>query len=228
MNEFVDNPDADRRNWRRMRFKGNKVWQATDRSGRPLLKNGKALIKYRLEHDYEYWVYPVNLSSVDASGVQEPDRTRRRPEATGKPKESKPARDPSAIHIYTDGASSGNPGPSGIGIVMKYGNKTKEMSKFIGNTTNNVAELEAIRCALVALKRKNLPVRIYTDSSYAHGVLALGWKARKNRSCVEAIRTRLATLDDVSIIKVRGHAGHPDNERADQLARAACASGSAP
>ncbi|MFZ1955982.1 MAG: ribonuclease H, partial [Desulfobacterales bacterium] len=129
------------------------------------------------------------------------------------------------IHIYTDGASSGNPGPSGIGVVMQYGEKTKEISQFIGNTTNNVAELEAIRTALMELKRKNLPVRIYTDSSYAHGVLSRGWKAQKNRDLVASIRTMLAALKEVTLIKVRGHSGHEQNERADQLARAAVVSG---
>jgi ribonuclease HI len=77
----------------------------------------------------------------------------------------------------------------------------------------------------VELKRRNLPVRVYTDSSYARGVLSLGWKAQKNKELVEAIRDLLSAFKDVTLIKVRGHAGHEQNERADQLARAAILSG---
>ncbi|MGD8720815.1 MAG: hypothetical protein PVG46_03385, partial [Desulfobacterales bacterium] len=58
--------DSNQLKWRRMRFKNNKVWQAMDTNGRPLEKNGKVLIKYQLEQDYEYWVNPVNLRQIDA------------------------------------------------------------------------------------------------------------------------------------------------------------------
>ena len=156
---------------------------------------------------------------------RDPPAVRRQSRAPTKTEKAVPPAAPNTVHIYTDGASSGNPGPSGIGVVLQYGEKTKEISKFIGNTTNNVAELEAIRTALMELKRRNLPVRIYTDSSYAQGVLSFGWKAQKNKELVEAIRDLLSALKDVTLIKVRGHAGHEQNERADQLARAAIVSG---
>jgi ribonuclease HI len=213
--------DSDQFKWRRMRFKNNKVWQAMDPIGRPFEKNGKVLIKYQLKQDYEYWVNPANLEPIDASGEAKTARVGRQSEAPAKTERVLPAAAPNTVHIYTDGASSGNPGPSGIGVVLQYGGKTREISKFIGNTTNNVAELEAIRTALMELKRRNLPVRIYTDSSYAQGVLSFGWKAQKNKELVEAIRHLLSSLKDVTLIKVRGHAGHVQNERADQLARAA-------
>ncbi len=216
--------DSDQLKWRRMRFKNNKVWQAMDPSGRPLEKNGKVLIKYQLKQDYEYWVNPANLEQIDAPVEAKTARVRRQSEAPAKTERALPPAAPNTVHIYTDGASSGNPGPSGIGVVLQYGEKTKEISKFIGNTTNNVAELEAIRTALMELKRRNLPVRIYTDSSYAQGVLSFGWKAQKNKELVEAIRNLLSALKDVTLIKVRGHSGHAQNERADQLARAAIAS----
>jgi len=216
--------DSDQLKWRRMRFKNNKVWQAMDPSGRPLEKNGKVLIKYQLKQDYEYWVNPANLEQIDAPVEAKTARVRRQSEAPAKTERALPPAAPNTVHIYTDGASSGNPGPSGIGVVLQYGEKTKEISKFIGNTTNNVAELEAIRTALMELKRRNLPVRIYTDSSYAQGVLSFGWKAQKNKELVESIRNLLSALKDVTLIKVRGHSGHTQNERADQLARAAIAS----
>ena len=216
--------DSDQLKWRRMRFKNNKVWQAMAPSGRPFEKNGKVLIKYQLKQDYEYWVNPANLEQIDASVEAKTARVRRQSEAPAKTERALPPAAPNTVHIYTDGASSGNPGPSGIGVVLQYGEKTKEISKYIGNTTNNVAELEAIRTALMALKRRNLPVRIYTDSSYAQGVLSFGWKARKNKELVEGIRNLLSDLKDVTLIKVRGHSGHAQNERADQLARVAIAS----
>ena len=226
MTESMSRADSDQLKWRRMRFKNNKVWQAMDPDGRPLEKNGKVLIKYQLNQDYEYWVNPANLGQIDAPVEARPARVRRQSRAPAKTEKAVPPAAPNTVHIYTDGASSGNPGPSGIGVVLQYGEKTKEISKFIGNTTNNVAELEAIRTALMELKRRNLPVRIYTDSSYAQGVLSFGWKAQKNKELVEAIRDLLSALKDVTLIKVRGHAGHEQNERADQLARAAIMPGS--
>lgn len=225
MTESMSRADSDQLKWRRMRFKNNKVWQAMDPDGRPLEKNGKVLIKYQLNQDYEYWVNPANLGQIDAPAEARPARVRPQSGAPAKTEKAVPPAAPNTIHIYTDGASSGNPGPSGIGVVLQYGEKTKEISKFIGNTTNNVAELEAIRTALMELKRRNLPVRIYTDSSYAQGVLSFGWKAQKNKELVETIRELLTALKDVTLIKVRGHSGHEQNERADQLARAAAASG---
>ena len=225
MTESMSGADSNQLKWRRMRFKNNNVWQAMDTNGRPLEKNGKVLIKYQLEQDYEYWINSANLRQIDAPVETRPARGRRQSGAPVRTEKAVPPAAPNTVHIYTDGASSGNPGPSGIGVVLQYGEKTKEISKFIGNTTNNVAELEAIRTALMKLKRRNLPVRIYTDSSYAQGVLSFGWKAQKNKELVEAIRELLSALKDVTLIKVRGHSGHEQNERADQLARAAAVSG---
>jgi ribonuclease HI len=224
MTDSMSRADAEQLKWRRMRFKNNKVWQAMDPDGRALEKNGKVLIKYQLNQDYEYWVNPANLGQIDAPAEARPARARRQSGAPAKTEKAVPPAAPNTLHIYTDGASSGNPGPAGIGVVLQYGEKTKEISKFIGNTTNNVAELEAIRTALMELKRKNLPVRIYTDSRYAQGVLTFGWKAQKNKELVEAIREMLSALKDVTLIKVRGHSGHEQNERADQLARTAIVS----
>ncbi|MFP4194037.1 MAG: ribonuclease HI [Desulfobacterales bacterium] len=125
------------------------------------------------------------------------------------------------VIIYTDGASSGNPGPAGIGAVLRYGDKKKEISEYIGNTTNNVAELKAVRAALQALKKKDLPVRLYTDSSYVQGLLSMGWKAKKNTELVEEIRDIIKQFKDIKIIKVAGHNGVADNEQADLLATSA-------
>ncbi|MCF8080119.1 MAG: ribonuclease HI [Desulfobacterales bacterium] len=206
---------ADR--WERMKFKNNKVWVAVDADGRPVIADGRARIRYRREdEEREYRVNPANLRSLD-DPAPEPAPPRSRQKA--------PAGEnhipENAVVIYTDGASSGNPGPSGIGVVLRWGEHEREISRHIGQATNNIAELEAIRAALEAVKNPKLPVRIYTDSSYAYGLLELGWKAKKNTRQVEEIRSLLAAFPDVKILKVKGHAGDPGNERADHLATAA-------
>jgi len=122
------------------------------------------------------------------------------------------------VVIFTDGASSGNPGPSGIGVLFRHRGREKEIARFIGITTNNVAELEAIRTALVELKTTRLPVRIFTDSTYAQGVLSRGWKAKKNEALIRAIRKRMADFRDLQILHVKGHAGDAGNERVNLLA----------
>ena len=87
--------------------------------------------------------------------------------------------------------------------------------------TNNVAELKAIQAGLERIKNRRLAVRLFTDSSYAYGLLALGWKPKKNQALVAAIRSLAAEFDDLKLIKVKGHAGHEGNERADFLATSA-------
>jgi ribonuclease HI len=226
MGDMTNRSQTDQPLWRRMRFKNNKVWMAVDQNGQPVRQNDKYLIKYQLEQEHEYWVHPANVTPLDAVSTKRPIGGPSGPAAPrmDKSHHDLPHPDEKAVHIYTDGASSGNPGPAGIGVVLEFRGQVREISKYIGHTTNNVAELEAIRTGLLELKKKNLPVVIYTDSSYAHGVLSLGWKARKNREIVDAIRKLLGGLKDVTLVKVRGHAGHLQNERADQLARTAAIS----
>jgi ribonuclease HI len=126
-----------------------------------------------------------------------------------------------AIHAYTDGASSGNPGPSGIGVVLLFKEHRKEVSKYLGETTNNVAELTAILEALRLVKRRDLPVRVHTDSSYSIGVLDGSMRAKMNVALVEEVRAALRTFPDVALVKVPGHSGHVLNDKADSLARLA-------
>ena len=129
--------------------------------------------------------------------------------------------DPDCIRIYADGASSGNPGPSGIGVLLRYREHEKEISRNIGLGTNNIAELEAIRTGLLEVKNPDLPVRVYTDSGYAYGLLTLGWKAKKNTELVSDIRMLMKRFKNLTFIKVKGHSGIEGNERADKLATSA-------
>jgi ribonuclease HI len=214
--------------WKRMRFKKNKVWLATEAGGRPIEKDDKVLIKYQLEQDYEYWVKKESVRSLDSALPQD------RPQKSAQPRKKQPAKNidrtrikdssttaGDTICIFTDGASSGNPGPSGIGVLLRFGAHEKEISQFIGEATNNIAELKAIEAGLLAVKNTDLPVKVYTDSNYAYGVLTLGWKSKKNKDLVESIKKIISKFKNLTFIKVKGHAGHEGNERADSLATTA-------
>lgn len=136
------------------------------------------------------------------------------------------------IVIHTDGACSGNPGPGGWGAILHWKGHEKELSGAEAETTNNRMELMAAIAALEALKRRST-VRLVTDSTYVrdgvtkwiHGWKRNGWKtAAKKPVKNEDLWKRLdaiASSHDVTWEWVKGHAGHPENERADQLAREA-------
>jgi len=215
--------------WQRMWFKTNKVWMAVDAKGAPLSKDGKVLIKYQLKQEYEYWVNKSNVVPLDSRPQKEPSRNERK-NRKNRPAENEALREGATreetayrdkICVFTDGASSGNPGPAGIGVLLRYGEHEKEISEYIGNATNNVAELKAIQTGLSAVKNTVKPVRLFTDSEYAYGLLTLNWKAHKNQQLVASVKEAMARFKDLKIIKVKGHAGHPANERADYLATAA-------
>jgi ribonuclease HI len=211
--------------WIRMRFKQNKVWVAADSSGKIQVNDGKALIKYQREQDYEYRVRETDLFSLDSQPGDASAEIRRKPEKNRKPirPSSDPLNsdDPDCIQIFADGASSGNPGPSGIGVLLRYRGHEKEISRNIGLGTNNIAELEAIRTGLLEVKNPDLQVKVYTDSGYAYGLLMLGWKAKKNMELVSDIRMLMKRFKNLTIIKVKGHSGIEGNERADKLATSA-------
>lgn len=123
-----------------------------------------------------------------------------------------------SIKIYTDGACSGNPGISGIGIVLIYNDQIKKISKNIGHGTNNIAELQAIKVALETVKRKDIPVVIYTDSQYCIGTLTGKWKAKLNVELIKDIQKLMKTFKDIKFVKVSGHSGDKYNEMANTLA----------
>jgi ribonuclease HI len=211
--------------WIRMRFKRNKVWVAADSDGKIQAHNGKVLIKYQKEQDYEYRVRETDLLPLDAEPGDAVATPRSKPRETRKaihPSSEPPCpEDPDCIQIYADGASSGNPGPSGIGVLLRYRGHEKEISRNIGLGTNNIAELEAIRTGLLEVRNPDLPIRVYTDSGYAYGLLVRGWKARKNTQLVSDIRMLMQRFKNLSFVKVKGHAGIEGNERADKLATSA-------
>jgi ribonuclease HI len=133
------------------------------------------------------------------------------------------------VEIYSDGACRGNPGPGGWGAVLRYNLKEKELWGGEASTTNNRMELMAAIRALEALKRRSR-VKLYTDSLYVmkgisqwiHDWKRRGWRTAdkkpvKNEDLWRRLE-QLAAQHDVEWHWVRGHAGHPENERADKLA----------
>lgn len=134
------------------------------------------------------------------------------------------------IEIYTDGACSGNPGPGGWGALLRSGRHEKEICGGEIETTNNRMEMQAVIEALKLLKKPS-SVALYTDSQYVmqgitewmDGWKAKGWKTAskkpvKNKDLWQEIDA-LVQRHDVTFHWVKGHAGHPENERADALAR---------
>ena len=132
------------------------------------------------------------------------------------------------VSIYTDGASRGNPGRGGYGAVLIYGNHQKEISKGFKNTTNNRMELLAVIDALALLK-ESCEVEIYSDSKYVvdsiekrwvDGWVKKGFKDKKNPDLWRKF-LEVRKIHKIKMIWVKGHNGHPLNERCDQLATAA-------
>lgn len=141
------------------------------------------------------------------------------------------------IELYTDGASSGNPGPGGYGTILRaiyQGNNAefqgklleKEFSGGYRKTTNNRMELMAVIVGLEAIKKLNQPVTIYSDSKYVidaiekrwvHGWIKKGFQGKKNKDLWIRLM-QVHQLHQVRLVWVKGHAGHPLNERCDQLA----------
>ena len=134
------------------------------------------------------------------------------------------------VEIFTDGACSGNPGPGGWGAVLRYGSAEKELSGGAADTTNHRMELSAVIAALSALKEP-CKVTLTSDSKYVIDAVTKGWakkwqangwvKSDKKPALNADLWEKLLTLlekHDVRFVWVKGHAGHPENERCDRLA----------
>lgn len=136
----------------------------------------------------------------------------------------------SKVQLYTDGACSGNPGPGGYGAILRCGSYEKEISGGESNTTNNRMELMAVIAGLEALNR-SCDVTIYSDSKYFVDAIEKGWaKLWRAKGWVKSDKTKAKNPDlwervldlldnhNVTLVWIKGHAGHPENERCDQLA----------
>ena len=130
------------------------------------------------------------------------------------------------ITIYTDGASSGNPGPGGYGVVMKYGRHRLELSEGFRLTTNNRMELLAVIAGLEALKKPGSNVVVYTDSKYVADAVEKGWifqwesKAFKKKKNPDLwIRfLKIYRKHNIRFVWIKGHDSNPENELCDKMA----------
>lgn len=129
------------------------------------------------------------------------------------------------VEIFTDGASSGNPGPGGYGVILRSGQHYKELSEGFRKTTNNRMELMAVIKGLEALKSPQ-QVTIFSDSKYViepvekkwlYGWVQKGFKDKKNKDLWMRF-LELSKIHQIKFVWVRGHNGHPENERCDVLA----------
>lgn len=136
------------------------------------------------------------------------------------------------IKIFTDGAAKGNPGNGGYGAILDYNGKRKELSEGFRMTTNNRMELLAVIRALEAIKKPGWEVLVYSDSKYVVDAVEKGWlkgwvvknfKGKKNADLWKQY-LEVAKLHKVKFQWVKGHAGHAENERCDELAVSAAES----
>ena len=130
------------------------------------------------------------------------------------------------VEIFTDGSAKGNPGRGGYGVVMRFNGKEKELAQGFRMTTNNRMELLGVIVALETLKTNKYEVNLYSDSKYVIDAIVKGWvfgwqkKNFKGKKNADLWRRYLKVHPKFKINYhwVKGHAGHPENERADQLA----------
>jgi ribonuclease HI len=198
--------------WMRHRLRDAEVWAKVDGSGALVTDgNGRVEIVYKpVDGAKVYRAGARNLTALAGDPIEIV------PGEAAKPRGETPE---NAIHVWTDGACTGNPGPAGLGVVIVDGKQRKELSEYLGQGTNNIAELTAILRGLETVTDRSRPVVVYSDSQYSIGLLTQNWKAKANVELVEKLRAVCREFSDLRFVKVAGHSGIPLNERTDQLAR---------
>jgi ribonuclease HI len=215
--------------WIEAMLRGQKVLARVKDDGSLLDEGGRVEIRYKPKDGKAYRAARGNLAIVAGAAVL-PDDTcgpAEAPPAKAAPAKAAPrahAVPADAWQAFTDGACSGNPGPAGSGVVLVApGGKMHEGFDYLGEATNNVAELTAILRALEWIPKEAASIVVHTDSKYAIGVLSKNWKAKVNGELIAKTK-RLVQERGARLEYVPGHSGVPLNERADQLAREAITS----
>jgi ribonuclease HI len=223
--------------WIEATLRGQRVLVRAKPDGAPAAEGGRVEIRYGETSDRAYHAAVRNLEIRAGTPLIADDDGPPRassglhprisgiaatPPATGASGSDVVARPARAWIAYTDGACSGNPGPAGCGVVLiSPEGKVYEGFDFIGESTNNVAELTAILRAVEWASPEPSAILVHTDSQYSIGVLTKGWKAKVNQELIAKTKALLAKRPQARIKYVPGHAGVPMNERADELAREA-------
>ncbi len=221
--------------WVVAELRGQKVLARATADGALVAAGGRVEIRYKPTDGRAYQAAAANLVVATPAKVL-PDEHCVAGESVPRTKEEKKvvaakkaianhAELPADVFVaYADGACSGNPGPAGLGVVVTTpGGARHEASEYLGEATNNVAELTAILRVLEAVEA-HAPLVVHTDSQYAIGVLTKGWKAKANVALVGKIVALVKGRRGLRVVYVPGHAGVPLNERADELARLAVTS----
>jgi len=211
-----------------MRLRNAEVLARCDDQGELASSGGRVEIRYKPNDGRAYFAGVSNLSPTAGPVQVEPDSfcSDAEPVKQGQKPSKKKAETVHApekpesgeLLVYADGACSGNPGPAGVGVVALWDDKRRELSEYIGDATNNIAELTGVLRALQLAHELGKPLRLYTDSKYAMGVLTQGWKAKANKELIAEIREWLEGQPDTQLFHVRGHQGVALNEVADELA----------
>jgi ribonuclease HI len=209
--------------WKAFDYRGDKVWVRVLDTGKPIVRRGLVEFRYKQGANKSYRTSRENFEDLEGDGEVLSDEDfggRATTPATQIREQPKQPADATTIVIHTDGACSGNPGPAGLGVHILRPDRLTEISEYIGEATNNVAELRAILRALEALDEgeRERRIHLYTDSGWSLGVLIGGWKAKKNVALIDKIKARLPEFPNLELLKVRGHAGLDGNEEADALA----------
>ena len=237
--------------WKMAEFKGKKVWAAVDENEKPVTMNGLTPIRYsKAEGAKIYRGSSSSLRYLDEKSeilpegeIRDTERKKANSKSSANPKlgsantrtvsQKKQAKQlatdlvasfqKDSIICFTDGACRGNPGPAGCGVFIQLPDGREiEHSRYLGEATNNIAELSAILDLLKIIEEEDIPdsisIEVCTDSKYVQGVLSLGWKAKSNRELIMSIKQRMRNRGNIRLHWVAGHAGISQNERADELA----------
>jgi ribonuclease HI len=210
--------------WIEATLRGQRVLARANADRSLLVDSGRVEIRYRQDDPRAYRASARNLEVEGGARLLDDDACIPATPAAPAPRPvTAGARGvPSDAWIaYTDGACSGNPGPAGSGVVLvSPDGKMHEGLEYLGEGTNNVAELTGILRALEWIPGQARTIVVHTDSQYAIGVLQKGWKAKANQDLVARTR-RLVEERGARLVYVPGHQGVALNERADELAREA-------
>lgn len=208
--------------WAEATLRGQKIFARVQTSGDWAVENGRVEIRYKPNDGKMYQASTSNLIKVEGKPLLPDEHCGSAIASSKKQSTVTSAQSPQWV-AYTDGACSGNPGPAGCGfILVDSSNGTQyEGYTYLGQGTNNIAELTAILRVLEVIQEPEASMIIHTDSSYSIGVLQKGWKAKANAELIAQIRSKLSKHTNTRLVYVPGHAGVPLNERADELAREA-------
>lgn len=206
--------------WIRRLLRGNPVYVRVDANGNPVAgADGRVDVAYKAAPGAK--LYRAALRNLDPTGDPADEKPITVDIDPPPGSATEPAPDP--IIVYTDGGASPNPGPCGIGVVILDRGERREISEYLGEGTNNIAELTAVLRGLesIAPAERVRPVLVHTDSEYSIGVLSLGWKPKMNLELIAELRQLMGHFPRLRLVKVPAHSGVPENERCDQLVKSA-------